>query len=117
MHCKASHRHLQMYRFKEDIIQQLQQDFTDLSDSAISILQDAITKTDYLKTDRIIRCIIFLANGDIDKLKKSIDHAIFDPRDVMLRAEYENLNNQDFKYKRVRDFNKTFDKCSENVKE
>ena len=106
-----------MFRLKEDIIQQLQQDFSDLADSAISILQDAINKTDYLKTDRIIRCIIFLANGDIEKLRKFIDNAIFDPRDVMLWAEYENLDNKDFKYKRVRDFNKTFDKCSENVKE
>ena len=71
--------------------------------------------TDYLKTDRIIRCIIFLANGDIDNLKKFIDNAIFDPRDVMLWAEYERLDKLNFK--RIRDFNHTFDKCTEKVKE
>ena len=58
-----------------------------------------------------------MAGGDIDQLKKYIDDAIIDPRDVMLLAEYENLGDKNFQYKRVRDFNKTFDKCSENVKE
>jgi hypothetical protein len=101
--------------FKEDIIQQLKLDFKESADKAVEILNNAISKTDYLKTDRIIRCIIFLADGNINNLKKYIDNAIFDPRDVMLWAEYENLNNKDFKYKRVRDFNKTFEKCTENV--
>ena len=102
--------------FKEDITQQIKLDFNDLADKVIEILKDAISKTDYLKTDRIIRCIIFLANGDIDKMKKYIDNAIFDPRDVMLWAEYEKLYDT-LSHKRIRDFNKTFDKCTENVKE
>ena len=104
-------------KFKEDIIQRIRLDFKDLSDKAIEILSDAISKTDYLKTDRVIRCIVFLANGDIDKLREFIDNAIFDTRDVMLWAEYKNLDDEDFNYKRVRDFNNTFDKCTENVKE
>lgn len=106
-----------MIKFKEDIIQRLTLDFDDLADSAIGILQEALAKTDYLKTDRIIRCIIFLSKGDLDKLKHNISIAISDPRDVMLYAEYENLNDKNLKYKRVRDFNNTFDKCTENVKE
>ena len=103
--------------FKEDIIQQIKLDFKDSADKVVEILSNAISKTDYLKTDRIIRCIIFLAKGDIDKLEKYIDNAIFDPRDVMLWAEYENPDNDNFSHKRIRDFNKTFDKCTENVKE
>ena len=104
-------------KFKDDILQKIRLDFNDSADKVIGILIDAITKTDYLKTDRIIRCIIFLAGGNIEKLKKYIDNATFDPRDVMLWAEYENLDDKDFKYKRIRDFNKTFEKCTENVTE
>jgi hypothetical protein len=103
-------------RFKEDIQQRIINDFKDSSDKAIEILDFAISQTDYLKTDRIIRCIVFLANGDIDKLKKFIDNAIFDTRDVMFWAEYNNRNSFQ-NAKRIRDFNKTFDNCSINVKE
>jgi hypothetical protein len=102
-------------KFKDDILQKIRLDFNDSANEVIGILTVAISKTDYLKTDRIIRCIIFLANGDIDNLKKFIDNAIFDPRDVMLWAEYERLDKLNFK--RIRDFNHTFDKCTENVKE
>ena len=106
-----------MIKLKDDIIQRITLDFDDLADSAIGILQKAIAKTEYLKTDRIIRCIIFLSKGNLGKLENNIHIAISDPRDVMLYAEYENLDDKDFKYKRVRDFNKTFEKCTENVKE
>ena len=104
-------------KFKDDILQKIKLDFNDSTDKVVDILTDAISKTDYLKTDRIIRCIIYLSKGDLDELRHQINIAIGDPRDVMLYAEYENLNDKDFKYKRVRDFNNTFDKCTENVKE
>jgi hypothetical protein len=103
-------------KFKDDIQQQIELDFNDMSAKAIEILGDAISKTDYLKTDRVIRCILFLSNGDIDKLRKFIDNATFDTRDVMLWAEYEKLDGE-FNYKRIRDFNKTFDKCTDDVQE
>jgi hypothetical protein len=106
-----------MMEFKEDITYRINLDFSDSAERVIGILSDAISKTNYLKTDRIIRCIIYLSKGDLDKLKHNIEIAISDPRDVMLYAEYENLDDKDFKYKRVRDFNKTFEKCTENVKE
>ncbi len=94
--------------FKEDIQQRIKHDFNDSADKAIDILGNAILKTDYLKTDRIIRCIVFLANGDLNKLKKFIDNAIIDTRDVMLWAEYEEQEG-DFNFKRIRNFNNTFD--------
>lgn len=68
----------------------------------------AIADVDYLKTDRVIRCILFLAKGNMTDLNKYIETATFDSRDVMLRAEYEKLSGE-FNYKRLRDFNKTFD--------
>jgi hypothetical protein len=103
--------------FKEDIIQRIETDFNENSDKAIEILSSAISQTNYLDTDRVIRCIVFLAQGDLSKLKDSIEKAVFDTRDVMLYAEYENLNDKNFNFKRIRDFNKTFDKCTENVTE
>lgn len=79
-------------------------------------LFDRITKVEYLKTDSVIRCIIFLTNGNLADLDKYIETAIFDTRDAMLWAEYEKLNG-DLNFKRYRDFNKTFEVCSNNVKE
>ena len=102
--------------FKDDIITRIQAEFGDDTDKAMKILIDAINKVDYLKTDRVIRCIIFLAKGNLIDLYKYIESATFDPRDVMLGAEYEKLNG-DFNFKRLRDFNNTFEECTNNVKE
>ena len=102
--------------FKEDIIRKINIDFADNSEKAIGILKNAINKTNFLKTDRVIRCIIFLAKGNIDDLNKYIEAATFDTRDVMLWAEYKKLNG-DLNYKRIRDFNNTFEESKTNVKE
>jgi len=102
--------------FKDDIKARIQTDFGENADKATSMLFDAINKVDYLKTERVIRCIVFLANGDLTNLSKYIEAATFDTRDVMLWAEYEKLFG-DLNYKRKRDFNKTFDECTSNVKE
>ena len=80
------------------------------------MLNDAVLKTDYIGYNRIIRCIIFLADKDIEKLKTSIEEAVSDPRDVILWTEYENQG-QNERPKRIRDFNKTFDQADKDVKE
>lgn len=108
-------RHQRM-TFKDDIKARIQTDFGENADKATTMLFDAINKVDYLKTDRVIRSIVFLANGDLTDLSKLIETASFDTRDVMLWAEYEKLSG-DLNYKRKRDFNKTFDECTSNVKE
>lgn len=108
-------RHTQMI-FKDDIIARINTDFGENSNKAMTMLIDAINKVDYLKTDRVIRCIIFLARGNLTDLNKYIKTATFDTRDVMLLAEYEKLSG-DLNYKRLRDFNKTFDECSNNINE
>ena len=86
-----------------DIQQRISNDFKDKSNEANSILKKSILKTVYLDHPRIIRCIVFLANGDIESLKKHINAAIYDPRDVMFWAEYQTLEGEN--PKRVRDFN------------
>ena len=108
-------RHQRM-TFKDDIIERISADFGNDANKATTTLIEAINKVDYLKTDRVIRCIIFLAKGNLIDLNKYIETATFDTRDVMLWAEYEKLSG-DLNYKRLRDFNKTFDECSNEVKE
>jgi hypothetical protein len=106
----------QRITFSDDIITRINTDFGENADDATEMLIDAITKVEYLKTDRIIRCIIFLAKGNLTDLNKYIKTATFDTRDVMLWAEYEKFKG-DMNYKRMRDFNKTFGECSNDVKE
>lgn len=76
-------RHQRM-TFKDDIKARLQTDFGENANKATTILIDAINKVEYLKTDRVIRCIIFLAKGNLTDLSKYIESATFDTRDVML---------------------------------
>lgn len=102
--------------FKDDINGRIHTDFGENANKATTMLIDAIKKVDYLKTDRVIRCIIFLAKGNLTDLHEYIEKATFDTRDVMLWAEYEGLKESE-NPKRVRDFNKTFDECLSNVKE
>lgn len=100
-------------KLKDDIVIQIDTDFAQNAGKATEMLTDAINKTDYLKTDRIIRCIVFLAKGNLTDLNKYIQMAITDTRDVILWAEYEIITEEENPQK-VRDFNKTFDKCSCN---
>ncbi len=108
-------RHQRM-TFKDDINARIQTDFGENARKATTMLIDAINKVGYLKTDRVIRCIVYLANGDLTDLSKYIETATFDTRDVMLWAEYEGLKENE-KPKRVRDFNKIFPESSNDVKE
>lgn len=96
--------------FKDDIVAKITIDFGENADTATKLLMDAISKVDYLKTDRVIRCILFLANGNVTDLEKHIQTAILDIRDIMLSAEYEQSKEKQYP-KRVRDFNKPFDEC------
>ncbi len=100
--------------FKEDITKRIETDFAASAEEASAMLVAALEKTEDLKTDRIIRCIIFLATGDLAELKKIIQMATADPRDVMFAAEYRDGDDK-HNYIRIRDFNQTFDKCEENV--
>lgn len=93
---------------KEDIMQRINLDFGAHADEAVQILVDVTNRVDYLKSDRVIRCITFLAKGKLADLKKYIEAATTDPRDIMLWAEYEKLPG-DSDFTRVRDFNKTFE--------
>lgn len=102
--------------FKNDINARIHADFGENAHLATAVLINGIIKADYLKTDRVVRCILFLAKGNLTDLQSFIDMATFDTRDVMLLAEYEKKGG-DFNYVRRRDFNKTFEECTNDVKE
>jgi hypothetical protein len=99
-----------------DINKKIASDFGDKADKVLKILTDSFNKADYLNHPRIIRCIIFLADKDIEKLNKHIQTAITDQRDVMFWAEYTNIDAGQ-KPKRIRDINKTFEYSETDVKE
>lgn len=90
-----------------DIINRINSDFGDKASEATKFIEQAILDCDYLNHARIIRCIIYLADKNIDDLNKYIKAAKEDPRDVMFWAEYVNHNEKHPVH--VRDFNKPFD--------
>tara|TARA_B100000678_G_scaffold24942_1_gene18885 strand:- start:1470 stop:1775 length:306 start_codon:yes stop_codon:yes gene_type:complete len=91
----------------KDIVEEMKIRFTSEYDTANKVLTEYLTKYDYLNSDRIIRCVIFLADNGIESFKSFLESAKGDPRDVMWWAEYENRESMD-NNKRVRDFNKSF---------
>jgi hypothetical protein len=100
---------------KDDILERINSDFGENAKEAINMLTDAVYRVEYPETDRVVRCIVFLAKGSITALKGYIEAATIDPRDVMLWAEYEQLADG-FNVKRLRDFNNTFNECAINAK-
>ncbi|MFC5044667.1 hypothetical protein ACFSTE_22565 [Aquimarina hainanensis] len=96
-----------MQELPKDIVKEIKVRFNSDFDSAKKILNEYLTNYEYLNSDRIIRCVIFLADNGIESFKSFLESAKGDPRDVMWWAEYENRKASD-NNKRVRDFNKTF---------
>ncbi|MFD2567339.1 hypothetical protein [Pseudotenacibaculum haliotis] len=96
-----------MKELPKDIVEEMRIRFDSDFNNANKILTEYLNKYDYLNSDRIIRCVIFLANDEIQSFKSFLESAKGDPRDVIWWAEYDNrdsLNNN----KRVRDFSKPF---------
>ena len=69
---------------------------------ALSVLADFVDENKELSSDRILRCIVFVANGDLNRLEKAIDLAKEDYRDLIVWAEYDEKN------ERVRDLTNPF---------
>jgi hypothetical protein len=98
-----------------DIKNKIQSDFGYNTDEVTQLIEKEILSDECLNrstifngnSDRIIRCVIYLANKNMDDLKKYVKAAKGDPRDVMFWAEYINHNEKHPMH--VRDFNKPFD--------
>lgn len=94
------------FSFPIDVLKQIKMDFKENADEAQNTISKALEEHDYLKVNRIIRCIIYLAKGNLEELERSLKTAIEDPRDVMFWAEYINFEKKS--PDRIRDFNKPF---------
>jgi len=97
--------------FEDDIIERINIDFGEKASDASQMLIEAIAKNRHLKTNRVLRCIIYLAKGNLTDLLNYIESANIDTRDVIFWAEYTGIA-ETRTPKRIRDFDKTFDKCS-----
>ena len=91
----------------KDISDKIQFDFQNVESEAKTIIENACKEHEYLKTPRVLRCILFLSKGDLQELTKNINVAIYDPRDVMFWAEYEKKGFE-ANPKRLRNFNYPF---------
>jgi len=97
---------LNLNLYPRDIVDQLKYAYGDMYGKAIVYLHLFLIENKLYRNPRLIRAIIFLSEMDLGKLQSTIEMAKIDPRDILLKAEYENpgLKNA----KRVRDFNQVF---------
>lgn len=85
-----------------DIYQKIQRDFGSQANQVRAILEEVDARTKGLIENRLIRSMIYLSEGDIDKFRAIVELARTDPRDVYWQAEYECGET------RLRDFTKSF---------
>ena len=92
-----------MNKFESDIEDWVKKNYSN-ANKAKEIIQPLLTLDSEINLSRIIRCTLFLSEGDYDSLKVYTQKAMDDPRNVLWYAEYDNRNVQ------KRDFNYSFKK-------
>ena len=97
-----------MRELPADIIQEMQIRFESKYSTAQKMLIKYIRENEYLDSDRIIRCIIFLSGNGIESFESYLESVKGDPRDVIWWAEYERPKNATDNTRRIWDFNKPF---------
>ena len=99
-----------------DIQERIKADFDNETAQATELINTAVASCRHLNDPRLIRCILFLTDKNIAKLKICLESAITDPHDIILWAEYIQSGPGD-QTKRVRDFNKSFEQSEIDVRE
>ncbi len=99
-----------------DIQKRINTDFGAKAAEVCELINGAIAGGRHLNDPRLIRCIIYLADKNFEKLKIIIDSAKTDPRDIIMWAEYMPSGPGD-QTTRVRDFSKTFEDSETDVRE
>ncbi len=82
--------------FAKDIEEKINRDFKPPDETALvlSVLGDFADRHPDLSIDRILRCIVFVADGDMNTLEQAIDLAKLDYRDLIVWAEYDRDDNR-----------------------
>ncbi len=75
--------------YPTDILKRLESDYGKNYGEAIRKIQMLIISNKELRSNRIIRAIIYLGNNDIVQLEKIIELAMIDWRDLLMQAEYD----------------------------
>ena len=81
-----------------DIAGRIESDFGPAAAEAAEILATFLAHGDEAVSDRLVRCIVYLARGNLETLCETIDLAEKDYRDVIWAAEYDGtqVRRQDF---------------------
>jgi hypothetical protein len=91
------------YEPPPDVRRRIEQDFgLGALPGICDLLQPA---ADAQLDDRIVRCVLELAHGDIDLLRHCVEQAVKDYRDVIYWAEYDSE-------RRIHDFSRAFGKSA-----
>ena len=72
---------------QKDIIEKIEKDF-ESSEEIIKILSEMASRNNEAISERIYRAIIYLSEGNIEKLNYFIDLYFQDYRDLIWQAEY-----------------------------
>jgi hypothetical protein len=75
-----------------DILRRINRDFNDPATIAQAIrrLEEARAAAPDLFSERVLRCAVFAAAGDLETLDRALALARIDPRDLIVWAEYDN---------------------------
>ncbi len=75
-----------------DILRRVNRDFDDpaAAGRAIARLEAARAEAPGLFSDRILRCAVFVAAGEMENLERGLALALIDARDLIVWAEYDN---------------------------
>lgn len=92
--------------FPIDIVDKIRQDHGNNFGKFLRTIQPYLLNLIELRNPRVVRSIIYLTTRNIEELKKQIEIAKTDYRDILFFAEYENRNEKN--PKRVRNFNNEF---------
>lgn len=84
-----------------DIVEQVDSVFGESAGEARRRLDSLASELDPV-LPRVIRCVVHLAKGDLERLEYNVRRARTDWRDVVYRAEY------DESYRRIRDWGAPF---------
>ncbi|MDB6121444.1 MAG: hypothetical protein JWQ71_437 [Pedosphaera sp.] len=89
----------------EDIIAKVRRDFSEDEEAPILQMLSEYQQRHPEQPARILRCIVFLADGSFNEFAEAIKLAQLDWRDLIVSAEYDSGSGEE---RHVRNFNSPF---------